>query len=152
MKNLRFYKDIELVKEFGLFTWKDSKTHKGMIEIDPKWVADNIVSEKVAGYLLQCHRLVFPILKEFLLTAKEKGWIKDYGGCWVPRHKTWNLKRGLSRHSWGVAIDVNVKDNPYGLRVSNQPDEMTEWLRNHNFKQLIPGDPMHYEIAVEEKP
>lgn len=40
--------------------------------------------------------------------------ILSFDGSFVARHKGWNPNRGLSSHSWGIAIDLNTAWNGYG--------------------------------------
>ncbi|MDX6324918.1 MAG: hypothetical protein QOK15_1272 [Nocardioidaceae bacterium] len=38
----------------------------------------------------------------------------EYGGCYVPRYIGHNPAYGLSLHSWGIAVDLNVAENQRG--------------------------------------
>ncbi len=144
---LRLYTDQEVLKEFGDFAWNDNPRTKGAILIASTWIKEHILYDRISGYHISAHRELMPTLRLFFPIAKRKGWIKTYDGCWVPRHKTWDNTRGLSRHSWGIAIDLNAKDNPYGKRPGKQPVDMIVWLETHGLKQLQ-NDQMHFEMAT----
>jgi hypothetical protein len=63
---------------------------------------------------VRCHSLIAPFLEAAFFTlhrANQWELLKDCGGCY-----NWRLSRQsnvLSRHSWGIAIDLNVADNPF---------------------------------------
>lgn len=64
--------------------------------------------------VIRCHRLIAPSIARALDDLYAKGnWLllQDYGGCYC-----WRTQRlaahARSRHSWGIAIDLNVHDNP----------------------------------------
>lgn len=62
------------------------------------------------------HRLIAGILSAALLEVFRSGaWstIGDFGGCYSWRPMRTNRRR-LSMHSWGIAIDLDVGDNPQG--------------------------------------
>lgn len=75
-----------------------------------------------------------------------------WDGCWVPRHKSWNPKRGLSLHTWGIAVDLNAKENPMGKpgpmnRLIVQCFERRGWTwGGHWFGSSC--DPMHFQRAA----
>ena len=56
---------------------------------------------------------------------------------------------GLSRHAWGVAVDLNADDNPHGAR-SRQDRRLVETFADHGFTYggfwLVP-DAMHFEYV-----
>jgi hypothetical protein len=95
----------------------------GSIEIEPGWSKKNIVEletpvlDKVFRHSVQVHekalepfRRVFERIERSGLNDK----ILTFDGTFVPRHMAWNSKRDLSPHSWGIAIDLNVRWNAYG--------------------------------------
>jgi hypothetical protein len=75
--------------------------------------------------------------------------INDFGGCYEFRKQ-----RGasvLSRHAWGIAIDLDVGDNPFGKTPKVHPVTL-EVFTNHGFVwggtfPLKRRDGMHFEFA-----
>ena len=92
------------------------------VALDPAWVRANIVTESVPALgRVTCHRAVMPALRGALndvVRAGLSGALGRFGGCYNPR-----LIRGgdsggiLSRHSYGIAVDVNTSRNTFGGRV-----------------------------------
>ena len=103
---------------FGPLPYTDSSKGDGRIDIDPKWVADNIVTlHTVLIPNIRCHVKIAKQLAGALSAVHLRGLgglIKTFDGMFVPRHIQWNLRKGLSRHSWGVAIDLNAATNAQG--------------------------------------
>lgn len=153
---------FEWIKQtFGEFQYTESKG--GAIIIDKDWVAKNIVRftfENKFGnivfwghnkLLTQYNSIMSSIMMKELELDKpliDRLDFKQSGGCWVARHMLWKPENKLSTHSWGVAIDSNVKDNPYGQK-SKQPPELIKIFEDNEFedggKYKIP-DGMHMEI------
>jgi hypothetical protein len=74
----------------------------------------------------------------------------EYGGCFVPRFIARDPAKGLSLHSWGMAVDLNVPGNLRG--TSGQMDRRVvaifkkwgfAWGGDWNYT-----DPMHFELAT----
>ena len=100
----------------------------GMIQIDPGWVARNIVRRAMPllkGEVV-CHRMMVDQLYGALNEIEQNGLghlidPSQYGGCWVPRHIDFNPARPLSMHSWGLAADFNVSTNGLGMKPQMDP-------------------------------
>jgi D-alanyl-D-alanine carboxypeptidase-like protein len=102
---------------------------------------------------ISCHKLVKPELEAAVkkIAAIPKVWdcINDYGGCYNFRRNR-NAPGRLSRHSWGIAIDLDVADNPSG-GPSKMPPLIIQalydidWIWGGWFEH---PDPMHFEKAV----
>jgi hypothetical protein len=85
------------------------------------------------------------------------GVIRTCAGTFVPRHKGWDPSRGLSSHSWGIAIDVNVAWNGYGKTpaapgTTGSVHEIVPVFERHGFAwggYFSPPyeDGMHFELA-----
>jgi D-alanyl-D-alanine carboxypeptidase len=92
------------------------------VEPDPAWVAANIVTRPVPLLgEVRCHRLVVADLTAAMSELQRAGLgrlvdagdFRRQGGCYAPRA----LRGGqgqLSRHAWGIALDLNVAANPLG--------------------------------------
>ncbi|MEX1004472.1 MAG: M15 family metallopeptidase [Acidimicrobiia bacterium] len=58
---------------------------------------------------------------------------------------------GLSRHSWGAAVDINAPTNPYGSDGTQDPRLvaiMQSWGFTWGGDWLVP-DPMYFEFGGE---
>ena len=122
------------------------------VALEPTWIAKNIVSERVPGIgTVACNRVIMPALRGALtevVRAGLQGALGRYGGCYAPR-----LIRGgdsggaLSRHSFGIAIDVNITNNRFGGRVSMDP-RVVDIFRRWGFAwggTWVRPDGMHFE-------
>jgi hypothetical protein len=65
---------------------------------------------------VRCHARIAPFLEaafQEVFTADQWQLLEDFGGCYAWR----TIRRDphhLSRHCWGIAVDLNVKKNPQG--------------------------------------
>ena len=113
------------------------------------YVGDNSVLIKS----VRCHKLILPFMEAAFteLFADQEVWstLGDFGGCY-----NWRLQRNskvISRHAFGLAVDLDVKDNPMG-GVGNVHPRTIEIFENNGFiwggrfkgKRI---DPMHYDFA-----
>lgn len=80
----------------------------------------------VAVYTVTCHKIIQPFLRAALyeLHSNADAWREwgngGYGGCYEFRRNRKNPAQ-LSRHSWGIAIDGDVLDNPQGSPPQMHP-------------------------------
>jgi hypothetical protein len=93
------------------------------IEIEPAWVAANIALQEVPVIgRLRCHVAVFADLTAALSQVEAAGLAHlidandtlRIGGCWVSRRIRGASGGAVSRHAWGLAIDVNPSTNRWG--------------------------------------
>ena len=146
-------------RAFGSFEWSERKG--GSIRIDPTWVARNLVSCRLAkangkggDVVTSCHRLAKePLEAAFSELASSGQWrlIDTFDGLWVPRHMTWNPRRGLSSHSWGIAFDLNAARNAYNGGTSAANRTLNETFNRYGFAWggdwNKATDSMHWELA-----
>jgi hypothetical protein len=148
-----------LVKErFGEFTYRRSPGGGDDIDPDPAWVDAHIVTESVPILgSVRCHRAVIPALRGALGDVERENLAHlipaaEYLGCFVPR--TTRYDEQLSRHSWGIAFDLNYPTNPTGQR-SAQDERLVEILQAWGFtwggEWLVP-DPAHFEFVRPPTP
>lgn len=144
---------------FGGFNWKNSTKHKGLVEIIGDWEKCHIITLPNKWGLItphgkpaviRCHRLISKLVAAALTDLAGQrllGLIQTFDGCFVPRHKSWNPRRSLSRHAWGIAVDLNARICPYGSKAK-QPAKVLSAFRAHGFEwggDWSTPDPMHFE-------
>jgi hypothetical protein len=143
-------------RTFGAFAYREAA--RGRIVPDPDWVAGHIVAVELpllGG--MRCHRLVAEQLRAIWREiAEHPANLRDlidiadtrrHGGCYVPRHMGWDPRRGLSHHSWGIAIDVNPTQYSYGSSRRWDP-RIIRIFAGHGFvcgQDWRTPDPMHFE-------
>lgn len=164
------YPNISKVNgSFGQFRYRDLSG--GRIEIDPQWIANNIVTITLPGLnqRVQVNKAAaanfikaFTLIKNGTATINGRqvsllSLIKTMDGTFVTRHVNWGgPTTGLSNHSWGTAIDINASNHYVGLRID--PNSTTDpnailwreafqpagfsWGNRYN----TGPDSMHYEL------
>jgi hypothetical protein len=122
------------------------------VALDPSWVGRNIVTKRVPGIgSVACARAIMPALRGALtevVRAGLQGGLGRYGGCYAPRLIRGSDSGGaLSRHSFGIAVDVNIRHNSFGGRVSMDP-RIVDIFRRWGFAwggTWVRADGMHFE-------
>ena len=122
--HLKVMTNAQLDAAFGPFPYTEGPS--GTIVPDPSWVAANIVTVTipqlarfVKGGIVQCHKAAAGPLQAVFSDIEAEGVLGDirtWDGLWVPRHIGSDPHRGISRHSRGLACDINAEWNPYGGR------------------------------------
>lgn len=137
---------------FGEFAIRDRSGRD--VEIDPVWVAREIVTETVPILgLVTCHRKVIGPLRAAMAELEQANLAHlvdsaDFAGCFSARRT--DRGQPLSHHAWGAALDLNVDGNPRGS-FSTQDPRLVEAMARHGFTWggtwLVP-DPAHYEAPL----
>ncbi len=139
-----------LVKEmFGDFQIKE---RDGVwITTEPEWREENIQNKRmpILG-ITRCHRLMWEPLEGALNQILQEGleeylsieeW-KSSGGCYAPRRiNRFDAGGSISRHAWGIAIDINTK--------SGYPPRVVEIFNDWGFAwggTWTSPDEMHFEL------
>lgn len=86
-----------------------------------KWMMTYFPEKDFPGIAVKkiyANRLLIPHIKEVFIKLQEKDLLKEirsYGGCWMPRYiRGYEAQKIPSIHTWALAIDFNVNDNPLG--------------------------------------
>lgn len=126
------------------------------IEMEPAWVSANIVLQEVPIIgRLRCHRRVLVDLVAALVEVEEAGLAslidandsRRIGGCWVPRRIRGSSGGAVSRHAWGLAIDINPSTNRWGT-TPTMDSRIVDIFRSHGFAwggTWTRPDGMHFE-------
>ena len=139
-----------LVKEmFGDFQIKE---RDGVwITTESEWREENIQNKRmpILG-ITRCHRLMWEPLEGALNQILEEGlegylsieeW-RSSGGCYAPRRiSRFDAGGSISRHAWGIAIDINTK--------SGYPPRIVEIFNSWGFAwggTWTSPDEMHFEL------
>jgi hypothetical protein len=102
----------------GTFTY--TANANGSVTPDPEWVREYIRTEDIPllgpvtgnkGMLPQLRAALQEVVSRGLSGAINPD---EFGGCYVPRFIASNPANGLSLHSWGMAVDLNVPGNLRG--------------------------------------
>ncbi|MGH3362095.1 MAG: M15 family metallopeptidase, partial [Nocardioides sp.] len=140
----------EAVGSFGYRYFPD-----GTVEPDPGWVGASIATGEVPILgQVTCHRVMLPQLRGALQAVVDAGLAGaidpgDFGGCYSPRFIERDPSRGLSLHTWGIAVDLNVTGNQVGTAGTIDPrvvEIFDRWGFAWGGRWRVP-DPMHFELA-----
>lgn len=138
-----------LRERFGEFAL--ARTGGGFLQ-DPAFVDRFITTNVPLLGEVRCHRAMLDDLEAALSDIESSGLGRlvnpsDYSRCFAAR-----LTRGstsLSRHSWGLAVDINVSTNPLGA-VPTQDARVVAAFENHGFVwggRFLRPDGHHFEYV-----
>lgn len=162
--DIRKYSKISKVNgSYGQFRYRELSG--GRIEVDPAWIAKNIVTIKLPGLNrnVQVHKSAadnfikaFTYIKNGTATVNGKqvtllSLIDTMDGTFVTRHVNWNAANGLSNHSWGTAMDINASDHFRYVKATERSDpNLILWEKAFKPAGFSWGntysDAMHYEL------
>jgi len=142
-----------VAQALGSFTY--TVNADGSVNPDPRWIRDYIRTEQVPILgAVRCNEAMFPQLRAALTEVVKLGLASkihpgEYGGCYVPRYIGHDPSQGLSFHTWGAAIDLNVPGNQRGTAgtIDRRVVEIFsrwgfEWGGTWRYT-----DPMHFQLA-----
>jgi len=141
---------VELKKIFGEFTYKP--THGRFVAQEKAWMDRFIVETRVPILgVIKCNRRLLPQLTGAMLELQRRGLaslVRTNQGCWSPRMQVGNTF-DVSRHAFGIAVDINAPQNPYG-ETPHQDHRLVEVMERWGFtwggRWLVP-DGMHFEFV-----
>ncbi len=142
-----------LASAVGSFSY--TANSNGTVNPDPRWVSTYIRREQVPILgMVTCNKVMLIQLRAALTEIVQRGLAgkidpKDYGGCYYPRYIARDPSKGLSFHTWGTAIDLNVQGNlrgTVGLMDRSVVSIFKKWGFNWGGTWRY-TDPMHFELA-----
>lgn len=128
---------------------------RGTIRPSRDWVAAYIRTEAVPILGdVTCNKAVLPQLRAALTEIVRRGLATrvhpgEYAGCYYPRYIGRDAANGLSLHSWGIALDLNVPGNRRGT-AGEMDRSVVEVFKRWGFAwggDWSYTDPMHFEMS-----
>ena len=121
----------------------------GDLELDRAWRAANLVTEEVPLLgEVTCHVGMISALRSAMSELEQANLgflVETFHGCWNPRFI--GGARSVSRHAWGVAVDINYQANVTG-QTTTQDARLVETMERWGFtwggNWLVP-DAAHFE-------
>ena len=120
--------------------------------MDKAWEDANIVQVTLPLLgLMKCNRRLLPQLTAAMNELRSRGLaslVRTYNGCYSPRMQVGN-SYALSRHAFGIAVDINAGKNKYGETPRQDPRlvaVMEKWGFVWGGRWLVP-DGMHFEFV-----
>lgn len=152
---------VQLKERFGEFSYRrrpGGGPDGRQFEQDAGWRGEHLVVREVPILgRVRCHRDVVDALAGALRELEDAnlaGLVDPelFAGCWAPR--LIRPGEGVSHHAWGVAVDLNYRDNLTGLDSAQDP-RLVEVLRRWGFTWggdwLLP-DASHFEYRGPPAP
>ena len=136
----------------GDFTYTNGPD--GTVVPDARWVREYIRTEDVPILgTVTCNKAVLPQLWGALTEIQRLGLADaidpdEYAGCYYPRYIGRDPANGLSLHSWGIALDLNVPGNQRGT-VGEMDRTVVAVFKRWGFAwggDWSYTDPMHFEM------
>ena len=138
----KYFGDFQIKEKDGTWiivepAWRNENIERKNMPIIGRATCNKIMWEPLLGALNQ-------VIEEGLQNTLSKDEFQKSGGCYAPRRiNRFNAGGAISRHAWGIAIDINVKSgyHPRVVEIFNQwgfawggtwtsPDEMHFELRD----------------------
>jgi D-alanyl-D-alanine carboxypeptidase len=141
-------------------TFSYTNRPNGEVAPDPAWVREYIRTEQVPILgTVTCNKAYLPQLRGALTEVVDRGLADEihpdeYAGCYYPRYIGRDPSNGLSLHSWGIAVDINVPGNLRGTvgEIDRQVVAIFKkwgmaWGGDWSWT-----DPMHFEMNAVVRP
>jgi hypothetical protein len=136
---------------FGEFAARPEPGRPGYLDIDPAWIDEHLVTAHLPllGSVV-CHGAVIDALRGAMLELRRRGLgdlVETYDGCFAPRFIGRDPAAMISHHSWGIAVDLNIAGNYYGV-VPDQDARLVEVMERWGFGwggRFIVPDGNHFE-------
>jgi hypothetical protein len=142
---------VQLKAAFGEFAARPEPGRPGYADLDPHWTDEHLVTTRVPLLgSVTCHRSVIDALRGAMRELRRRALgslIDTFDGCFAPRFVNRDPSAMLSHHSWGVAVDLNIAGNYYGVPPDQDPRlvrVMERWGFAWGGRYIVP-DGNHFE-------
>jgi hypothetical protein len=149
---------VKIKELFGEFTAKPDPSRPGYLFIDPAWEHAHIGTEHVPLLgTVTCNVALFPQIRDAVRELIADGLaetIHGYSGCYARRYTNRDPSQSISHHTWGIALDINVPENPFG-GTPHQDPRMVRVFERWGFiwgGTFVRPDGMHFEYRRPPAP
>ncbi|HEX9123760.1 MAG TPA: M15 family metallopeptidase [Actinomycetota bacterium] len=149
---------VKIKELFGEFAAKPDPSRPGYLIIDPAWERAHIATERVPLLgTVTCNAALFPQIRgavHELIADGLAGTIHSYSGCYARRFTNLDPSQSISHHTWGIALDINVPQNPFGATPHQDP-RMVRVFEEWGFiwgGTFVRPDGMHFEYRRPPAP
>jgi hypothetical protein len=155
---------LQIKVQFGEFSSRPAAQGvAGAFVPDPAFVDHHLTTRKIVQLGdVTCNSAIIKDLTAAMQEITDRGLASlvntaDFqyeGGCWSPRAARAIAGGTLSVHSWGTAIDINVKNNPLG-GVPHQDPRLVSIMAAHGFAwggRFLRPDGAHFEWVGSSLP
>jgi D-alanyl-D-alanine carboxypeptidase len=139
-------------RRFGEWAGTPQAGGTGLLEIDPAWIQDHIVTVTIPVVgRVSCNRKFLPQLRgamKHVVTQGLEPTIHSFDGCFVARFDPTSSST-ISLNAWGAAVEVNADTNRFGSPPVQDPRLvalMHTWGLEWGGDQVVP-DGMHFGYA-----
>lgn len=140
-------------RRFGEWAGAPQPGDTGLLEIDPAWIQDHIVTVTIPVLgRVSCNRKFLPQLRgamKQVLTQDLESTIHSFDGCFVARFDPASPSASISQNAWGAAVNVNADTNRFGSPPVQDPRLvalMQAWGLAWGGDLIVP-DGMHFGYA-----
>jgi hypothetical protein len=144
---------VLIKRRFGEWSGTPQAGDTGLVDIDPTWIQDHIVTVTIPVLgRVSCNRKFLPQLRGAMKQVVAQGLestIHSFDGCFVARFDLASLSASISHNAWGAAVDVNADTNRFGSPPVQDPRLvalMQSWGLAWGGGLIVP-DGMHFEYV-----
>jgi hypothetical protein len=138
-------------RRFGEWAGLPQSGDTGLIEIDPTWIQDHIVTVTIPVLgRVSCNQKLLPQLRHAMKDVVTQGLgsaIHSFDGCFAALFDLSSPSASISHNAWGAAVDVNADTNRFGSPPV-QDASLVALMQRWGFVwggDLIVPDGMHFE-------
>lgn len=138
-------------RRFGEWAGRPQPGDTGLLEIDPVWIQERIVTVTIPVLgRVSCNRKFLPQLRgamKEVVTQGLESTIHSFDGCFAARFDLSAPSASISSDAWGAAVDLNADTNRFGSPPAQDPGLvalMQRWGIAWGGDLIVP-DGMHFE-------
>jgi hypothetical protein len=112
-------------RRFGEWAGLPQPGDTGLLEIDPAWIQENIVTATIPVLgRVSCNERFLPQIRRAMKDVLARGLestIQSFDGCFVARFDLSSPSASISLNAWGAAVDINADTNRFGSPPVQDP-------------------------------